>query len=363
MGILFWIVISLFLLFLVALFVALGVKIVRAWEKGIFMMLGKFRSLFDPGFHWIPPFISQLVRMDLRTQTWEVPKQEVITKDNSPTGVDAVIYIKVVDAKKAFFEVQDYSLATLNLARTTLRSVIGNMELDEILYNRERINTKLRDLLDQATDKWGVRVEAVEIREVDPAAAVKKAMEDQTSAERERRAAILTADGVRRSLILKAEGEKRSKILVAEGTKQAKILEAQGERLATILNAQGEAQRLRLLSLGSATLDPKSLSVISMDTIAKVSNGQATKIIYPFEISKLVETASEYLGGGKGVRETTPTNYIEVEKIVGTAKDVLGPIPTMEELDKSLEDEKKDSTQEDEKKKTDSKENKEIEEK
>ena len=142
--------------------------------------------------------------------------------------MDAIIYIKVVDPEKAYFEVTNYRMATIALAQTTLRSVIGDMELDEVLYNRDLINSKLRDILDKATDAWGVRVEAVESREVDPVGPVKAAMEEQTSAERRRRAAILLADGNKRSAILEAEGIKQSMILKAEGSRQSKILEAEG---------------------------------------------------------------------------------------------------------------------------------------
>ncbi|EQD70890.1 SPFH domain-containing protein/band 7 family protein, partial [mine drainage metagenome] len=168
----------------------------------------------------------------------------------------------------AIYKVQDYHVATVALAQTTLRSVIGDMELDEVLYNRERINTRLRDILDEATDRWGVRVEAVEIKEVDPVGPVKAAMEEQTSAERQRRAAVLRADGEKRSAILVSEGQKRSRILQAEGVRQSKILEAEGSRMATILEAQGEAQRLRILALGAGTLDAKALTVLSLDTVA-----------------------------------------------------------------------------------------------
>ncbi len=213
--------------------------IIQPYEQGIYIRLGNFQHTLDPGVNIVPPFISQVIKIDLRTQVLDVPRQEVITKDNSPTNVDAIIYIKVVDVSKAYFEVTNYKAATINLAQTTLRSVIGDMELDEILYNRERINTHLRQVLDEATDAWGVRVESVEIREVDPVAQVKDAMEEQTAAERQRRAAILRADGQKRSAILEAEGNRRSKILNAEGNRQSKILNAEGSRMARILEAQG----------------------------------------------------------------------------------------------------------------------------
>ncbi len=253
--------------------------------------LGLVQADHQPRVQHRQPDLEGRPQIDLRTQVLEVPRQEVITKDNSPTNVDAIIYIKVVDPPKAIFQVQDYHIATVALAQTTLRSIIGDMELDEILYNRERINTRLRDILDEATDKWGVRVDAVEIKEVDPVGPVKAAMEEQTSAERQRRAAVLRADGEKRSAILVAEGQKRSRILQAEGVRQSKILEAEGGRVATILEAQGEAQRLRILSLGAGVLDAKALTVLSLDTVTNLGNGQATKILFPFEFSRL--------GGGR----------------------------------------------------------------
>ena len=165
----------------------------------------------------------------------------------------------MIDPEKAFFEVGNYRTATVALAQTTLRGVIGDMELDEVLYNRDVINTRLRDMLDRETDQWGVKVERVEIKEVDPIGAVKQAMTEQTAAERERRAAILRADGEKRSAILKAEGLRQSMILEAEGERQSKILRAEGERQSRILEAQGQAQGLRIISVGARPLDKRCL--------------------------------------------------------------------------------------------------------
>jgi len=306
---------------------ARAIYTITPYQQGVVTYLGSFRNrrhpnglILNPGLTYVNP-LSTVVRVDLRTQVLEVPRQEVITKDNSPTNVDAIIYIKVVDAPRAIFQVQDYHVATVALAQTTLRSVIGDMELDEVLYNRERINTRLRDILDEATDRWGVRVEAVEIKEVDPVGPVKAAMEEQTSAERQRRAAVLRADGEKRSAILVAEGQKRSRILQAEGVRQSRILEA-----------QGESQRLRILALGAGTLDAKALTVLSLDTLGSVANGQATKIIFPFEISRLMEGASEYLGVSRTVPERSFTTFSDLQAQIGTVDDVLGPIPKQTEL-------------------------------
>lgn len=313
-----------------------SIKIITPYEQGIYMRLGKYMRVLNQGVNFVAPMINTVVRIDLRTQVLDVPRQEVITKDNSPTNVDAIIYIKVIDPTKAYFQVTNYRTATIYLAQTTLRSIIGDMELDEILSNRQKINLHLRDVLDEATDKWGVKVEGVEIREVDPAGKVKDAMEEQTSAERLRRAAILKADGQKKAAILNAEGEKRSKILQAEGTRQSRILVAEGQRLATILESQGEAQRLRIMSLGAAPLDSKALTVLSLDTVKSMGNGQATKIIFPFELTRLMEGASEYLGIARQTPARDITNVAEVEKAVGKIDAILGPIPTVAELKESL---------------------------
>ncbi len=320
----------------VVVIVANGIRIVRPYEQAVYMRLGKFQKILNMGFNYVTPLISEVVKIDLRTQVLDVPRQEVITKDNSPTNVDAIIYTKVIDPSKAYFQVQNYRAATIYLAQTTLRSIIGDMELDEILSNREKINLHLRDVLDEATDKWGVKVEAVEIREVDPAPKVKQAMEEQTSAERLRRAAILQADGSKKAAILNAEGEKRARILQAEGLRQAKILEAEGERLAIILQAQGEAQRLRIISVGASPLDSKALTVLSLDTMRSIGQGASTKWILPFEVTKLVEGISEYMGAGQKIPEREISSVEQVEKVVGKAEDILGAIPKPEELHQDL---------------------------
>ncbi|MBI2077051.1 MAG: SPFH/Band 7/PHB domain protein [Euryarchaeota archaeon] len=324
--------VSIILLVAIILVVISGVRIIQPYEQGLLVVLGRYRRRLNPGFNLVLPLISQVVRLDLRTQVLDVPRQEVITRDNSPTQVDAVIYIRIIDPEKAYFQVANYRVAVLALAQTTLRSVIGDMELDEVLYNRDRINARLRDILDTATDNWGVRVEAVEIREVDPIGTVKAAMEEQTSAERQRRAAILRADGEKRSKILVAEGDKRSRILQAEGVRQAKILEAEGTRLQKVLEAQGEAQGLRIISLGSATLDGKSLTVLSLEAVKELGKGQATKIVLPFELTRVTEGISRYFGQGAKTEERPPNKLSELEKLIGKSEDILGRVPTAKEL-------------------------------
>lgn len=321
----------------VAAFAFSSVKIIQPYEQGIYMRLGKFIRIIDQGLNVVFPFVNRVVKMDLRTEVLDIPSQEVITKDNSPVNVDAIIYARVTDPKNAFFEVINYKLATVYLAQTTLRSIIGEMELDEILSNREKINIQLRDILDSSTDKWGVKVEAVEIREVDPAQKVKESMEEQTSAERRRRAAILQADGMKRAAILEAEGRKKSRILEAEGLRQSMILEAEGTRIATILESQGEAQKLRITSMGAASLDSKALAVLSMETIKEVGKGESSKFFFPLELTKLVEGISEYMGASATVPDRPVNNMKDIVDNIGNIDDILGPIPKPGELKKQME--------------------------
>ncbi|MCQ2085886.1 MAG: SPFH/Band 7/PHB domain protein [archaeon] len=315
-----------------------GVKIVQPYEQAVYMRLGKYIRVLNQGLNFVCPLINQVVKLDLRTQVLDVPRQEVITKDNSPVNVDAIIYIKITDPKNAFFEVTDYRRATVYLAQTSLRSIIGEMELDEILSSREKINLQLRDVLDESTDKWGVKIDAVEIREVDPATKVKESMEEQTSAERRRRAAILSADGEKRAAILSAEGHRQSMILEAEGQRQSMILKAEGKRLATILESQGEAQKLRIMSVGASVMDSKALSILSMETLKKVSDGQSSKVYFPLELTKLVDGISQYMGASTNVPEREISNVSDIEKAVGKADDILGSIPTIEDIKKQIEE-------------------------
>jgi regulator of protease activity HflC (stomatin/prohibitin superfamily) len=322
------VIILLFVIFYIA---SKSLVVVEPYEQGLQIRLGQYVGRMNPGLRLIIPFLTNVVKLDLRTQVMEVPSQEVITKDNSPTNVDAIVYIRVIDPEKAYFEVANYRLATIALAQTSLRGIIGDMELDEVLYNRDVINTKLRDILDRETDQWGVKVERVEIKEVDPVEAVKNAMTEQTAAERARRAAILRADGEKRSAILKAEGLRQSMILEAEGERQSKVLRAEGERLSRILQAQGEAQGLRILSVGAAPLDRKAITVLSFDALKTMAAGQATKIIFPFEISQLIRQGAKFLGATEESAAETAARPVMDDSI-------LGVIPKQEAVDAILKE-------------------------
>ncbi len=314
-----------------------SVKIIKPYEKGLVIRLGKFTGMIDSGFNLVAPYITIVRKVDLRTYPIDIERQDVITKDNAPVIVDAVIYLRVSDPVKSEFEVSNYITATMYLAQTTLRSIVGNMALDEVLYNRAMINSKIQTILDEETDKWGVKAESVEIREVMPADEVKRSMERQSASERERRAMILTADGKRRSAILEAEGEKRAMILKAEGVKQKKILES-----------EGEAKSFAIRSAGAETLGHKALTTLSLDALGKLGEGASTKFVIPFPIEALVRGAvSKYLGVMENPDESKISlqdirnGMEEIEKIIlqsGVAREV-------EEAEKAASEEAKRSVE------------------
>ncbi|MGQ4556519.1 SPFH domain-containing protein [Halobellus sp. GM3] len=254
-----------------------AVEIVNAYEKRALTVFGEYRKLLEPGLNVVPPFVSKTYTFDMRTQTFDVPKQEAITRDNSPVTADAVVYIRVMDAKRAFLEVDNYKRAVSNLAQTTLRAVLGDMELDETLSRREKINRRINEELDEPTDEWGIRVESVEVRSVKPSAAVENAMEEQSSAERRRRAMILEAQGERRSAVERAEGEKQSNIIRAQGEKQSQILEAQGDAVATVLRARSAE------SMGERAIVDRGL-----EALARIGTSPSTTYVVPQELTSLL---------------------------------------------------------------------------
>ncbi|MFC5135953.1 MULTISPECIES: SPFH domain-containing protein [Haloferacaceae] len=280
--------VSVGLLFLMLVVVTLwqSVAIVDAYDKEALTVFGEYRKLLEPGINFIPPFVSRTYAFDMRTQTLDVPRQEAITRDNSPVTADAVVYIKVMDAKKAFLEVDNYKNAVSNLAQTTLRAVLGDMELDDTLNKRQEINAKIRKELDEPTDEWGIRVESVEVREVNPSKDVQQAMEQQTSAERRRRAMILEAQGERRSAVEQAEGDKQSNIIRAQGEKQSQILEAQGDSISTVLRARS-----------AESMGERAIIERGMETLEEIGKGESTTFVLPQELTSLVGRYGKALSG------------------------------------------------------------------
>jgi regulator of protease activity HflC (stomatin/prohibitin superfamily) len=291
-------------------YVASGLKIVRPYQRGIVERLGRFKESVDPGLRVIIPGIDRMTLVDMREQVIDVPPQEVITEDNVGTSVDAVVYYEATDPQRLVYNVGNFMLAVTKLAQTNLRNVIGDMELDEALTSRDKINTALRAILDDATDKWGVRVVRVEIQRIDPPPDVMSAMHEQMKAERTRRAVVTEAQGSREAAITRADGEKAAAILEAEGRKQRNILDAQGEAEAVravaeaekfrqVTVAEGEADAIRTVFQaihdGNPTADVLALKWF--EALAHVADGQATKIFLP------ADGSAGLLGALAGVSE------------------------------------------------------------
>jgi len=296
------------------LFLLSAVKIIRPYQRGIVERLGKYKDNREPGLQIIVPFIDTIRLVDMREQVVDVPPQEVITSDNVVVSVDAVVFYEPTDPQRLVYNIANFVLAITKLAQTNLRNLIGDLQLDEALTSRDRINTALREILDEATDKWGVRVVRVEIQRIDPPSDVMAAMHEQMKAERTRRATVTEAEGFRESEITRSEGEKQSRILEAEGQRQSAILQAEGEAEAVRLVAEADRFRLETVAQGEADAtravfqaihdgDPSSdlLAVRYLETLAQMADGRATKIVVPTEFAGV-------LGAVTGIAEAMRTN-------------------------------------------------------
>ena len=303
-------VITTVLILLVLLVVVRSIRIVKQARMGIIMRLGKFHTEAKTGIHLLVPFIDTMSYMiDLREMVVDFPPQPVITKDNVTMQIDTVVYYKITDPKSYVFEIANPISAIENLTATTLRNIIGDLDLDETLTSRDLINAKMRTILDEATDIWGIKVNRVEIKNIMPPRDIQAAMEKQMRAERERREAILQAEGEKQSKILIAEGEKQSAILRAEAKKESMIREAEGERESKILEAQGEAEAIRnkklaeadgirsvFTAMKEANVDDNILALKSMEAIEKLGESPSSKLVLPSD-------AVNFLGTFKGIKE------------------------------------------------------------
>lgn len=248
------VVVLIVVLVVVVITLAKSIIVIRQAEKGLVERFGKYKETLEPGLKFLVPFMDSLVaRIDMRETVLDIAPQSVITKDNVAVTIDAVVYYFVTSAKDIRYEVANFYAAVSKLAQTNIRNVVGEMTLDESLSSRERINTALTDTLDDATDKWGVKITRVEVKEIDPPRDIADAMSKQMKAEREKRAVILEAEAYREKQILEAEGDKQNAILVAEGDRQKEILTAEGDRQAAILRAEGEAQAIETVSKAADT--------------------------------------------------------------------------------------------------------------
>jgi len=281
------VVIAIILLWLAVSFIASAIIIVRPYEAAIVERLGRYQKTLYQGLHFVIPFLDRVTKVDLRERVVDVPPQEVITRDNVVVTVDGIIYYRVIKPEDVVYKVQNFQLAAVALAQTNLRNIIGELTLDETLTSREIINAKLRTVLDEATDPWGVKVTRVEIKRIDPPKDVMDAMHKQMKAEREKRAMILEAEGFRESQIKKAEGLRESQILEAEGKAKSIQLVADAEKYSIIARAQGEAEAIRTVFGAIKEMQPtKEILLIQyFDALKKIADGQASKVFFPVELS------------------------------------------------------------------------------
>lgn len=296
--------IALYIILVIVVFViaARGLKIVRPYEKGLIERMGKYQRTADSGLTIIIPFLERIIKVDMREQVVDVPPQGVITKDNVVVEVDAVVYYEITDPVKLTYNIANYFMAVTKLAQTNLRNLIGDLSLDESLTSRELINSKLRQILDDATDKWGAKVGRVELQKIEPPADVTEAMHRQMKAERERRAMILEAEGHKKSAVLKAEGKAEAIKKVADADKYQKLTVAKGEAEAieTVYGAIHE---------GRPTND--LIAIKYLEALQKMADGRATKIFLPYEASGILASIA---GIGEILKEKLSSEEKEVKK-------------------------------------------------
>lgn len=282
------------LLALVGVFAALAIRIVKEYERLVVFRLGRALGARGPGLILLIPFVDKGVRVDLRENFFDVEPQTTITKDNAPLSIDFLVYMKVVNALHSVLEVEDFRGASRGIAITTLRALVGDMNLDDVLARRDQLNEMLQGKLDEVTNRWGIKVTAVEIREIIPPREIQDAMSRQMSAERFRRATVTEADGTREAAIMVAEGDKQARILKAEGQRQAEILEAEGQRQATALRAEGYAIALDNIFKVAQQVDSKTMSLEYLSTLKELGQSEATKFVIPIEFTSLLQPLQEH---------------------------------------------------------------------
>lgn len=271
------IIIGLFIAAFILFIISMSMKKVNQYEKGIVERFNAYEKTVDPGLRIITPFVKRIYRVNMREQVIDVPPQEIITEDNVIVTIDAVIYYQVIDAKRAIYEIEDFELAIVKLAQTTLRNIVGEMSLDVCLTSREKINVELRSVLDQATDKWGTKVNRIELQRIDPPADIQLAMHKQKTAEQERRQLRLLATGRKEA----AEQEKQGTILKAQGAKQSAILEAEGEARAVELVADAQAKAIKAVSESANAYFKENAQLNKKLDVIRDTFSQQTKIVVP----------------------------------------------------------------------------------
>ena len=277
--------------------VAMAVRIVPEYKRLVIFRLGRSIGAQGPGIIFLIPFVDKPVMVDLREVFFDVPPQTCITADNASVSIDFLVYDKVIDPERSVLEVEDFTGAARGLAITTLRAVVGAMDLDDVLSKRDEINQVLHEKLDQVTDRWGIRIMAVEIREVVPPRAIEEAMTRQMAAERTRRAMVAEAEGQREAAVTVATGDKQAAILKAEGNKEATILNAEGTKQGAVLEAEGFAMALGKIFETAKDVDSKTLTLQYLEALKELGAGASTKFIIPTELLNLAKPLSDLAKG------------------------------------------------------------------
>lgn len=272
------------------------VRIIDEYKRVVILRLGKYQGTRGPGIVIVLPFLESATVVDLREKLIDIPAQTAITKDNASILIDFLVYFRITEPMLSVLKVDDVINASKNIATTTLRAVIGDIELDGVLSKREQINDILRVKLDEATERWGLKVTAVEIREIEPPRDILDAMNRQMSAERDRRAEVTRAQGERESAIARAEGHKQAAILKAQGERESAILEAQGQKEAQELKAQGYAKALEAISQTASNLDERTMALQYMEMLEKVGSSASTKFVLPMELVGFVNQFTKVTG-------------------------------------------------------------------
>ncbi|MEM2983666.1 MAG: SPFH domain-containing protein [Candidatus Jordarchaeaceae archaeon] len=283
------------IVFILLALIVPNIKILREYERAVIFRLGRVAGTKGPGIVFLLPLIDRAVKVDLRENYFEIRRQMCITGDNSPLDIDVLFYYRVINPEDSVVKIKDFRGAAIGIAQTTLRSVIGDIMLDDVLAKREYINTVLRDKLDEMTERWGVKVTSVEIREILPPSRVQNAMVRQMEAERIRRAMVIEADGTKEAAIKVAQGDARSEILKAEGDREAAILEAEGVKQSVILEAEGEALALDKVFGVVKDIDSKTMTLQYLKALDALGNNEQTRMIFPLDFSSLTGMVSEHV--------------------------------------------------------------------
>jgi regulator of protease activity HflC (stomatin/prohibitin superfamily) len=280
------------LIFIIWLFTSV-IRVVQQYERLVILAFGKYNGTRGPGLVFVLPFIERAIKVDIRERFLDIPAQTAITLDNAPISIDFLVYYRVTDPRLSVLDIDNVVGAAVNIATTTLRAVIGDIELDAVLSKREQINDTLRVKLDGVTERWGLKITSVEIREIEPPRAVQDAMNRQMTAERERRALVTSASGEREAAITIAEGQRQAAILRAEGEKQSAILEAEGQRQAQLLKAQGFSKALEAIYEEAKKVDNNTLLLQYLETLRDVGSSPSTKFIVPMELTNMMQRFSD----------------------------------------------------------------------